>query len=859
MKVLLAIFMICFHLVAQAQNEGNKISGNLKLSLQKKSPADSIKVSFWVKPDIKISALKINTAFQPAPQLLVGKVRVKDIAELLLVNEIVFINEVLPAKEELNTGAVDYTLNNIHYVHYKFPQLQANGLKVIIKERKFDTTDIDLIDRTFITGGEDNNFTSHAGLMATIVAGAGNSSPATQGAAQSATVGSVSFLNLFPETDSFYKKQLVAVQNHSYGTVVENFYGNEAAAYDASAINNPSLLHIFSAGNSGSATTTGAYANVPGVANLSGNFKQAKNIITVSATDSSGQVLPLSSKGPAFDGRVKPELVAYGEDGSSGAAALVSGAALLVADAYKNVFSTLPPAHVTKAILLNSADDVGVANIDYQSGYGSLNAYKAVETVIKNNFITGTVSQNETKVFPLTIPAGIRKLKLTVTWNDPAVLPGTTKLLVNDIDANISYQPTAQTWLPWTLNPFPHKDSLALPAVRGRDSLNNVEQISIDNPIAGTYEFKVHGRNINTIAQTFAIAYSTDSAQQFFFTYPTAVHPLTGGKKHRIRWTTTATGAATIEYATNGINWRLIADLPDISVKEFTWSVPDTVTTAVLRMRFAAIPQILTSDTFAISPGLIMKTGFNCADSFLLHWNSIPAQRYQLYALGAKKLLPFAQTTDTAIVLRKNVQPAIYFAAAPVIGNRFGLRSNTINYQAGGVGCYVRGFFLQTQTTSEAVFSAQFGSLFNVTEISFQKIVGGSFVDLQKINSPTLLNYLFTDPVLRAGDNVYRLQIKLSNGALVYSEKETVFHSGNSSPVFVYPNPVLQNGGVKIIANESGRYKVRMFDITGRQIHRSPLNSIVSNIQTTAWAKGMYVVVISDSNRIILREKLVVQ
>ena len=37
----------------------------------------------------------------------------------------------------------------------------------------------------------------------------------------------------------------------------------------------------------------------------------AKNIITVGHIDSLGNVLSLSSRGPAYDGRIKPELVAF--------------------------------------------------------------------------------------------------------------------------------------------------------------------------------------------------------------------------------------------------------------------------------------------------------------------------------------------------------------------------------------------------------------------------------------------------------------------------------------------------------------------------------------------------------------------
>ena len=142
--------------------------------------------------------------------------------------------------------------------------------------------------------------------MATMMAGGGNTWYNTKGAAWGSNLSSASFQNLFPEPNSYYQTSSILIQNHSYGTVVENYYGPEAVGYDASVINNNSLLHFFSAGNSGTfASTTGQYSGIAGYANLTGNFKQAKNIITVGHTDSFGIVLAPSSKGPAFDGRVK--------------------------------------------------------------------------------------------------------------------------------------------------------------------------------------------------------------------------------------------------------------------------------------------------------------------------------------------------------------------------------------------------------------------------------------------------------------------------------------------------------------------------------------------------------------------------
>ena len=126
------------------------------------------------------------------------------------------------------------------------------------------------------------------------------------------------------------------MQNHSYGTGLENYYGLEAQAYDAQARQYPTLLHVFSSGNSGNqASPTGTYQGLPNVANLTGQFKMSKNTLSVGATDGLGEVAPRSSRGPAHDGRGKPELVAFGADGSSDAAALVSGISLLVQHAYR--------------------------------------------------------------------------------------------------------------------------------------------------------------------------------------------------------------------------------------------------------------------------------------------------------------------------------------------------------------------------------------------------------------------------------------------------------------------------------------------------------------------------------------------
>src|SRR5204863_2806673 len=104
-------------------------------------------------------------------------------------------------------------------------------------------------------------------------------------------------------------------------------------------------------------------------------------------------------RGPAYDGRLKPELVAFGEDGSSGAAALVSGTALLLQQLYKQITGVLPPNSLVKAILINSADDVGNPEVDYKNGFGSLNTNNALKTLKTNRFFTAGVSNSSSQSF----------------------------------------------------------------------------------------------------------------------------------------------------------------------------------------------------------------------------------------------------------------------------------------------------------------------------------------------------------------------------------------------------------------------------------------------------------------------------
>lgn len=859
--------LFCFtSLLSQSQERERQLqSRQLSPDLQqlfKKKGKDSVELLVTTRDKQKTFStsqkFRILEQYDPA-NILKIKVKSNDIKAVLLDIDPLFANLVRQPKEELISGSLDISLNRLNYLHANYPKLNGNEIVLSIKEQQFDTTDIDYINRYIDSKRSSKGITAHASIMATIAAGAGNSSPNAVGAAPGATLTSSDFASLLPDPDSVYWKYNISVQNHSFGTLVENFYGNEAFAYDVSAVNNPFLLPVFSSGNSGdTSANTGTYAGIKGLSNLTGNFKQAKNILTVGAVDSFYNIDIRSSKGPAFDGRVKPEIVAYGQDGSSGAAALVSGTAALVQHAHqlKNN-GVLPGAALVKAILLNSAEDLGSPHVDYSTGYGNLNAWKAIATVLNGNFYQTSVSAQETKTFRLNVPANIAQLKITVAWTDPPALPNAPMALVNDIDASLSFETTGETWLPWVLSSYPHADSLKKPAVRKMDTINNVEQITVQGPTPGSYILQVKGSRITNGSQMVYAAIQFDTSAGFMWTFPSKGEHLLAGESNVLRWQSNLNAIGKIEYSVDGTIWHSISDNVSLKDRFYRWQTPDILDKAILRISVNSIPSVI-SDTFIISRQNEINIGLNCADSILLLWNHLPGiTQYQLFHLNDRYLEPFALVNDTSLLLKKSQNPSFYYAVAPVIDQSAGLKSLTTNYTTAGVDCYFKGFYIQEKVDGYVVFKADLGSIYNVIGISLQKQLGNEFIDITETTRPGSLSYTFSDSSLKQGIHYYRVQLKLANGGTTYSETIPVIHF-TSLAVLVFPNPSPHNSPINVITQETGRYSIEIIDIQGRKIKEYKLSEGEQQLPSFILSKGIYFIRIQSEEGKVGVQKLIV-
>ncbi|MBC6990700.1 S8 family serine peptidase [Hymenobacter sp. BT491] len=745
------------------------------------------------------------------------------------------------AHEESQQNKSDLSLNKITVVHSRFPQMAGQGMTVSVKEGQFDAADIDFKGRVLNANQFSGPPSAHATAMATFMAGGGNSAPTGLGVAWKAQLATSDFAQLLPDDAQQLLRTGVSVQNHSYGVAIENYYGLEAREYDRSTWQNPTLLHVFSSGNDGDkASPDGPYRGIANVANLTGQFKMSKNTLSVGATGATGQVSPLSSRGPAYDGRIKPEIVAYGDGGTSDAAALVSGVSLLVQQAYQQQHSgALPPAALVKAVLLNSADDAGRPEVDFEYGFGQTNALGAVRTVADNRFFTDALTQGSDKVFPVTVPPGARQLKVTLAWHDPEAAANAAQALVNDLDLELVQTSTSAHWKPWVLSTYPHADSLMLPARRGPDHLNNVEQITVAVPEAGQYEVHVRGYRVATgPAQPFSVAYETSSGFEWVTPLQeTAIRP---GAATLLRWQWS--GLATtghLEYQTVGSStWRLVNANVGLAQGYYSWTAPDTAQVAQVRLLIDGVAY--PSESFLIALPLALQVGYACADEALLYWRRVPeASGYQVYKMGANSLEPVVLATDTTLVINRSQSPALQYAVAPVWQGREGARSITIDYTLQGTGCYVRNFLPRQAVTDTVLLDLEIGSLYQLQALRLEKRINGTYQPIQTITPVTQLRMALTDPAPNPGQNMYRVQLVTADRRTYYSQPEAV-QFVPTNDVQVYPNPVAAGQPLSIINGEDTPVHLRLYDSMGRLRRAATDNGVTKTFDTSGLAKGLY-------------------
>jgi len=225
-----------------------------------------------------------------------------------------------PSLKENKTGRTLHRSNTINTKYASGRHYNGEGINIMMQDDGIIGPHIDYqgrINQTSFGGSSNNLSNTHGDHVAGTIMGSGNLDPIAAGMANAAFLyvydaSNNNYSTAFPD---LYIDDNVVITSKSYSNGCNAGYTSLSQELDQQINLHPALIHVFSAGNSGSDDC--GYGAGSGWGNVTGGHKQGKNVIAVSSLTSTSELANYSSRGPAADGRIKPDIGAKGSNVNS--------------------------------------------------------------------------------------------------------------------------------------------------------------------------------------------------------------------------------------------------------------------------------------------------------------------------------------------------------------------------------------------------------------------------------------------------------------------------------------------------------------------------------------------------------------
>jgi len=715
---------------------------------------------------------------------------------------------------------------NIHAAHQPVAMggrnLNGSGVTIGVGDNT-DPVHVDFIDRVKSFNPIIAN--QHSLHTTGIAAGNGIKDERNKGAAPKAAIVEDFFSQIISNGATYHQDFDMTVSNNSYGNILANCaYAGTYDVYsqytDQQMRDFPHLLNVFASANDGNMSCS---PYPIGYATIAGAFQCSKNVLTVGSLGKTRDIpVPSSSTGPVKDGRLKPEITAVGNDvlsttfnnsyehlgGTSMASPNAAGASALIVERYKSLHAGQnPKSALVKLLLMNGADDLGTPGPDFKHGYGIMNLGHSLNMLDSNRYFTNTINTNQEQTFTITIPAGKAKAKVMLYWHDPAAAPLSTATLINDLDLTVT-APNATVALPLVLDATPSQVLVA--ATPGIDRVNNVEQVVIDNPIAGTYTIKVKGFNVPEINQDYFVAYD-------FMDDAVALQQPIGGESFNananmnIYWEASpGTNGFTIAYSIdNGTNWSTIDNNVPADKRAYSWAVPSIASAqCLIRVTRNNTSQTSQTNMFTIISrpiATLSPATEQCAGSIKMSWNTVTgANAYRVFKKVGPEMVEWATVTNTTYTLSGLSPDSTYWiAVAPVINGVVGMRSIALDRKPDNGNCVgvAPGNLAMGKIVSPAsgriLTSKALSSSHPLTVIisNFDAQVANNYRVSYKLNNNAWVSQIFTDVINPTGNR--QLVLGNLNLSVVGTYDITVAISN-----LAVADPVMANDTMKITVRQ---------------------------------------------------------
>ncbi len=606
-----------------------------------------------------------NTKRKNGVTLVVLPTQLLDLASLPYISHIERVNPT--GKPEDTKGRAMHRSNTVNTEYATGRHYDGRGVRLCIRDDGRIGPHIDFkgrLDQHLCDGAEEAG--SHGDMTSGIIAGAGNWDPTIKGMATGSFLYTLDYqADFLDSTLSLHLYNGVNVVSTSYSDGCNKGYEANAQTVDQQLFENPYLNYVFSNGNANGASDCGYGAGI-GFGNTTGGHKIGKNTITCANLARTLIIDPTSSRGPTADGRLKPDIAANGTDqlstamdnksqiggGTSAASPGVAGCLAQLSQAYtENNNGTTPEGGLLKAVLLNTANDLGNIGPDYTYGYGHVNLLQAVMDIEKKQHLKSSVANKATTTHKIIVPTGTKELRVLLNWRDKEASLGVSKVLINDLDLTLT-SPDGTIAKPWQLENTPDSSLLAAAAKRGEDHINTVEQVVVTNPSVGEWTINVKGNLIPLGNADYFLSYHfVDNA--LTLTYPYGGEKWVANETERLYWDAYGTtGTFKLEYSVDSTKtWKTQSATIKGTLRYMDWKIPSTIESGKVFLRMSRDSTQSDMNDVAVTVMKIptgLKSVQTCPTTLQVQWKKIPtAKGFQVFYLNEKYMESVGFTKDT--------------------------------------------------------------------------------------------------------------------------------------------------------------------------------------------------------------------
>ncbi len=667
-------------------------------------------IAFLQKDNIRI------TRSFPTRDFVYATIKIVDIQSVTSKNYLWHLDLIPPPGEiEDNDSRLLHNSNGLDDEFTTGTRLNGEGVNVLVRDDGIVGPHIDFKNRV-VNVAKGLGTVEHGDQVSGVLGGSGNLDPLKKGIATGTKIYVTDYDATFTDTTiGLHKYHNVMVTNTSYSDNC-NRYSTGSQTIDIQLLANKKLMHVFSGGNNNGANCNYGAGGQWG--NITGGHKQSKNSISVANLGANLAIEPTSSRGPAHDGRIKPDVSAHGTNvnapmpnnayqvntGTSFSAPATAGVLAIMYQAYrlKNNGDN-PDGLLMKNYLLNTATELGKQGPDFLFGWGNVNTKRAVQAIENQWFMEGSTSQDKIYTQNLTLPNPIKKykqLKIMLNWDDKEASPNTQKALINDLDLLVKSIPEVpnapeEIFQPWVLDHTPDIAKLNAAARKGRDSLNNVEQVVINNPF-GNYKIEVKGRAVPFGSQRFYLTFDWVE-EDVTLTHPIGNEAFTPGELTKIRWETPnkdSVGNVNISFSSdNGNTWSSPTKAL-LSKTYIDYKVPAIQTSkGKIRLEYNGTTSESALPFHIVAAPKNLKVSKACPDSVTLNWDVAAGVKfYSVLQLGNRymdSLATFSGGSAKIKISNNFFRDENWFSvrSADSLGQLRGRRINAIKYKGGLLNC----------------------------------------------------------------------------------------------------------------------------------------------------------------------------